>query len=282
MSDLADKLSQAIEKKNNSIETWNWLDKDGESKRFIDMSYDELQIAYNHTLDMLYRKSQPKYGKIEVRKNIQKMYTSCNSELLLRYIQHDLAIDIFKTNKNVLDYINKFKEANHLTNSALITEMFSMIPKEYETLTIGDLLNAALDICEPINRKLISNKFIMSLNIWLTEDDKRELTEFDSEGNLRPWIQVMKERLFIDKGYFKIDPTGLNYSELRSLLNLQPSTHVSIIPTNTLILLRDKILLLLDNDLEYHIKKWTSLKSKIEQVADFKGWRLENKYDNKE
>ena len=256
MSDLADKLSQAIEKKNNSIETWNWLDKDGESKRFIDMSYDELQIAYNHTLDMLYRKSQPKYGKIEVRKNIQKMYTSCNSELLLRYIQHDLAIDIFKTNKNVLDYINKFKEANHLTNSALITEMFSMIPKEYETLTIGDLLNAALDICEPINRKLISNKFIMSLNIWLTEDDKRELTEFDSEGNLRPWIQVMKERLFI--------------------------THVSIIPTNTLILLRDKILLLLDNDLEYHIKKWTSLKSKIEQVADFKGWRLENKYDNKE
>ena len=282
MSDLADKLSQAIEKKNNSIETWNWLDKDGESKRFIDMSYDELQIAYNHTLDMLYRKSQPKYGKIEVRKNIQKMYTSCNSKLLLRYIQHDLAIDIFKTNKNVLDYINKFKEANHLTNSALITEMFSMIPKEYETLTIGDLLNAALDICEPINRKLISNKFIMSLNIWLTEDDKRELTEFDSEGNLRPWIQVMKERLFIDKGYFKIDPTGLNYSELRSLLNLQPSTHVSIIPTNTLILLRDKILLLLDNDLEYHIKKWTSLKSKIEQVADFKGWRLENKYDNKE
>ena len=282
MSDLADKLSQAIEKKNNSIETWNWLDKDGESKRFIDMSYDELQIAYNHTLDMLYRKSQPKYGKIEVRKNIQKMYTSCNSELLLRYIQHDLAIDIFKTNKNVLDYINKFKEANHLTNSALITEMFSMIPKEYETLTIGDLLNAALDICEPINRKLISNKFIMSLNIWLTEDDKRELTEFDSEGNLRPWIQVMKERLFIDNGYFKIDPTGLNYSELRSLLNLQPSTHVSIIPTNTLILLRDKILLLLDNDLEYHIKKWTSLKSKIEQVADFKGWRLENKYDNKE
>ena len=274
MSDLADKLSQAIEKKNNNIESWAWMDKNGDTKRFVDMDYDELQTAYNHTLDMLYRKSQPKFGKIEVRKNIQKMYNSCNSELLLRYIQHDLAIDVFKTNKNVLDYINQFKEVNHLTNSASVTEMFSMLPKEFETLTIGDLLNAALDICEPINRKLISNK--------LTEDDKKELTEFDQNGELRPWVQVMKERLFIDGGYFKIDPTGLNYSELRSLLNLQPSTRVSIIPTNTLILLRDKILLLLDNDLEYHIKKWNNLKSQIEQVAEFKGWRIENKYDNKE
>lgn len=280
MSDLADKLSQAIEKKNNSVDSWIWIDKNGNSTKFVDMDAEQLQHVYNHTLDMLYRKSQPKYGKIEVRKNIQKMYQSCNSELLLRYIQHDLNIDIFKTNKDVLDYINRFKEINHVSNNEPITTMFSNVPKEFEVLTIGDLLNAALDICEPINRKLISNKFIMSLNIWLTDDDKRDLTEYDENMNLRPWIQVMKERLFIDGGYFKIDPTGLNYSELRSLLNLQPSTHVSIIPTNTLILLRDKILLLLDNDLEYHIKKWVNLKTQIEDVAKYKGWKLINKYDN--
>jgi hypothetical protein len=50
-----------------------------------------------------------------------------------------------------------------------------------------------------------------------------------------------------------------------------------------LLLLRDKILLLLDNDLEYHIKKWTTLKDQIENVAAYKGWTLVNKYnDNKE
>lgn len=65
----------------------------------------------------------------------------------------------------------------------------------------------------------------------------------------------MKERLFIDGGYFRVTPTGLNYSELRNLLNLESRSRVSSTPSDTLYLLRDKILLLLDNDLEYHIKK---------------------------
>ena len=57
------------------------------------MSFDELQKAYNHTLDMLYRKTNYKFGKLEVRKNIQKLHRSCNAELLHRYLQHDLAIE---------------------------------------------------------------------------------------------------------------------------------------------------------------------------------------------
>lgn len=219
------------------------------------MSLEDLQKAYNHTLDMLYRKTNYKYGKLEVRKNIQKIHDSCNAELLHRYLQHDLAIPMFKTNKDVLDFINKFKESQCATNEDSITVMFSNLPKEFETLTIGDLLRACLDACEPINRKLISNEFITSLGIWLTEDEKKDLTEFDEEGKLRPWIQVMKERLFIDGGYFRVVPTGLSYAELRALLNLEQRTRVSSVPSATLRLLRDKILLLLDNDLEYHIKK---------------------------
>jgi hypothetical protein len=65
----------------------------------------------------------------------------------------------------------------------------------------------------------------------------------------------MKERLFIDGGYFKVIPTGLSYAELKALLNLEQRTRVSSVSSATLALLRDKILLLLDNDLEYHIKK---------------------------
>jgi hypothetical protein len=150
------------------------------------MSEEDLQKAYNHTLDMLYRKTNYKFGKLEVRKNIQKIHRSCNAELLHRYIQHDLTIDIFKTNKDILDFINRFKEANGVTNDDSITLMFSNLPKEFETLTIGDLLLACLDACEPINRKLISDEFIMSLGIWLTEDEKKDLTEYDENGKLRP------------------------------------------------------------------------------------------------
>ena len=283
MGDLADKLKQAIEKRTNSMENWTWMDKNGNSVRLIDMTDEELQHSYNHTLDMLYRKSNFKYGKLEVRKNIQKIHESCNSELLRRYLQYELAVDMFKTNKDLLDFIMKFKEANHVTNEDNITVMFSNLPKEFETLTIGDLIKACLDTCEPINRKLISNDFIMSLGIWLTEDEKRDLTEYDENGKLRPWVEVMKERLFIDGGYFRVTPTGLNYSELRSLLNLESRSRVSSTPSDTLYLLRDKILLLLDNDLEYHIKKWEGLKEQIEKVAESRNLVLVNKYnDNKE
>lgn len=282
MSDLADKLTQAMEKRANSIDNWTWINKNGESIRLLDMSLDELQKAYTHTLDMLYRKTNYKFGKLEVRKNIQRLHESCNAELLHRYIQHDLAIEMFKTNKDILDFINKFKEVNGATNEDSITIMFENLPKEFETLTIGDLLKACLDACEPINRKLISNEFIISLGIWLTEDEKKDLTEFDENGKLRPWVEVMKERLFIDGGYFRVVPTGLSYAELRSLLNLESRTRVSLVPTATLKLLRDKILLLLDNDLEYHIKKWSILKEQIENVAIYKGWNLVNKYANKE
>ena len=129
------------------------------------MSQEELQRCYNHTTDMLYRKTNYKFGKLEVRKNIKKMYDACNSELLHRYIQHELTVDVFKTNKDILDFINRFKETNGVKNEDNITIMFSGLPKEFETLTVGDLLKACLDICEPINRRLISNKFIVSLGI---------------------------------------------------------------------------------------------------------------------
>jgi len=281
MSDLGDKLSKAIEKRNGDINSWTWIDKNGDSVRLIDMSVDELQKCYTHALDMLYRNTNYKFGKYVVRENIHKIYNACNAELLHRFIQHELNVDIFKTNRDILDYINRFKEANHLTNNNNITDMFDGIPKEYEELTIGDLVRSCLDTLEPVNRRLISNEFIMSLGVWLTDEDKKDLTEYDSRGKLIPWLQVMRERLFITGGFFKIIPSGLSYQELRSLINLESHTKVSAIPSATLRLLRDKILLMLDQDLEYHIKKWTEIQQRIEEVAKYKGWELVNKYDSK-
>lgn len=278
MSDLGDKLSKAIEKRNGDINSWTWIDKNGDSVRLIDMSVDELQKCYTHALDMLYRNTNYKFGKYVVRENIHKIYNACNAELLHRFIQHELNVDIFKTNRDILDYINRFKEANHLTNNNNITDMFDGIPKEYEELTIGDLVKSCLDTLEPVNRRLISNEFIMSLGVWLTDEDKKDLTEYDSRGKLIPWLQVMRERLFITGGFFKIVPSGLSYQELRSLINLESHTKVSAIPSATLRLLRDKILLMLDQDLEYHIKKWTEIQQRIEEVAKYKGWELVNKY----
>ena len=142
-----------------------WLKNNNTTVRLLDLDAGELQEVYDHTLDMLYHKSNYKFGKYEVRKNIQNMYNSCNAELFRRYISHDTNLDIFKTSKDILDYINAFKEKNGATNDDLITVAFSNIPKEFETLTIDDLLRACLDTLYPISRKIVNNQFIMSLGI---------------------------------------------------------------------------------------------------------------------
>jgi hypothetical protein len=49
------------------------------------------------------------------------------------------------------------------------------------------------------------------------------------------------------------------------------------LPSSTLKLMKDKVLVLLDADTDYHIEKWKTLKSNIEKVCEYKGITLRNK-----
>jgi phage head maturation protease len=53
-----------------------------------------------------------------------------------------------------------------------------------------------------------------------------------------------------------------------------------MMPTDTIKLLRDKVLLLLDHDLEYHINRWDTLREKIQSVAMEKGFILKDRDAN--
>ena len=72
---------------------------------------------------------------------------------------------------------------------------------------------------------------------------------------MRKWLDVVKERLFLPNIRLRIDQKGLSYTEFRALIQLRDLPKISALPTTTLKLLRDKIFLLLDNDLNYHIDK---------------------------
>jgi hypothetical protein len=62
------------------------------------------------------------------------------------------------------------------------------------------------------------------------------------------------------------------------MIRLGDQPKYSSLPTATLTLLRDKILLLLENDLNYHINRWMGLKTQVEKVAEYKKFNLKNKY----
>ena len=194
----------------------------------------------------------------------------------MRFMIHDSNVG-FTTNKDLFDYIVAAKKQYNATDADSITTIVTGVPSVYERITIGQLLDACFDKLGTFNKKLLSDKFILSQGIWLTEDEKKELTEYEPDGTMRKWLDVVKERLFLANVRLRIDQKGLSYSEFRSLVQMDKLPKISSLSTATLTLLRDKILLLLDGDLNYHIDKWMDIISKLKKVAEYKGITLVTK-----
>ena len=270
ITEFGDALKNAMANKINDLNQYVWKGKDGKEVRLLDMSPDELQKAYNHTTDMLYNTNKYTPGKLQVKKNIRTLISHCNAELLKRYIIHECNVDILKSPIEIIQFIRDSKKANNLTDTDSVTTLFNHLPKEFESITLDLLLSSCLDQLDIINRKMISDNFILSQGIWLTDSEKFDLTEYDSNGQIRPWMEVIKERLILPNIKLRVDPKGFSYSEFRSLIHLSPLPKISSLPTDTLRLLRDKVFILLDADTDYHITKWEEIKSNIEKVAEYK------------
>ena len=270
ITEFGDALKNAMANKTNDLNQYVWKGKDGKEIRLLDMSPDELQKVYNHTTDMLYNTNKYTPGKLQVKKNIRTLILHCNAELLKRYIIHECNVDILKSPIEIIQFIRNSKKANNLTDTDSVTTLFNHLPKEFESITLDLLLSSCLDQLDIINRKMISDNFILSQGIWLTDSEKVDLTEYDSNGQIRPWMEVIKERLILPNIKLRVDPKGFSYSEFRSLIHLSPLPKISSLPTDTLRLLRDKVFILLDADTHYHIAKWEEIKSNIEKVAEYK------------
>ena len=111
----------------------------------------------------------------------------------------------------------------------------------------------------------------------MTDDEKIELTVRDEQGKMRNRIEVVKERLCLPAEVkIRICPTGLSFAEFRSLVQLTAFPKISSLSTIALKTLRDKILLLLDNDINYHVDKWTTLLNNITRVAEARNINIQD------
>ena len=263
-TEFGEKLQNAMD----SIESLVWKDKTGNSVKLMTAPEEDLRKWYKHCYEMLYNVSPWSPGKYKIKENIRETWDACNTELFVRYLLHDCNTDI-KTKKDILDYINSQKalhEESILNES--ISILFSGLDPIFEKVTVDRLMDACFDKLDVLNKKMITDKFILTQGIWLTDEEKVELTEVDKNGRLRNRMEVIKERLCLDPTIkLRVSPTGLSFAEFRSLVQLTTLPKISSLSTIALKTLRDKILLLLDNDLNYHIDKWNTLMSNIQRVA---------------
>lgn len=103
----------------------------------------------------------------------------------------------------------------------------------------------------------------------------KDLTEYDENGKVRDRKTVIKERLLLNPAVeIHFNSRGLTFNEFRMITQIDGRPKFSMLSTSVITLLRDKLLLVLDQDLEYHIQKWTALKEHLELIAEQKGITL--------
>lgn len=266
-TEFGEKLQNAI----NSLNSYVWVNKDGSTVKMMDMPADVLQKSARHCFEMLYNDNSWNVGRVVVRKNIHNIISACNTELFVRYLLHESGLDAFKTRKDLLDCINQYRAGSESDITDLsISEIFNGLPPEFEKITIRSLMDACFDKLGVFNNKIINDKFLYYQGIWLTPQEKVDLTEKDENGVMRDRKEVICERLSLplkNPKQLRFNQTGLSYTEFRSIIQMPPMAKISSLPSTTLLTLRDKVLLLLDNDLDHHINKWTKLLKNCMEVA---------------
>lgn len=272
-TEFGEKLQKAME----SVDSLTWKDKNGNIIKLMDAQASDLIKWYKHCWEMLYNTSPFNPGKVTIKTTIKKTWDACNTELFMRWLLHEANIPGLKTNVDVIALINEYRDGDEDILNNSISTMFDGLDPIFERITISRLMDACFDKLDILNKKMITDKFILSQGLWLTDEEKVELTVRDEQGRMRNRIEVVKERLCLPNDVkIRICPTGLSFTEFRSLVQLTAFPKISSLTTVALKTLRDKILLLLDNDLNYHIEKWTTLLNNIARVAEARNIKIQD------
>lgn len=287
MTMLKEKLTEAINAKNNDVKSFVWklarrADGSQEEIQLMNATPDQLNQFYKHCYSMLYSTDRLNPGRYVLLDIIREQREKCNVELYLRKLK-----DGTFTNgesyprhlycQDVLNCIRMNKEhfpQNELKNIS-ITAITGGVPKEFSRLSIDSVISGCLDTLGNFDNKHITFSFILNLGVYLTPEEMKEFNEKDKDGNTRSKLEVIKERLNIKPSVrLIVKPTGLNYTELRAMLNLR-SKKYSDLTTDQLITLRNKVLFRLEQEVNFHIEQWEERVRQIELVAQTKGIVLE-------
>lgn len=276
---LKEKLEEALKKTNKEkLESYVWKGKKvkvGDSfvqdeKRLVDSSIEELLRFRTYCEIMLTNQSVTEPGRQIVLKTIKDQRLRCTVELFIRSVETaESGIPRYLLNEQI-QTILKHKDIK--AKDSVLSDVSVNCPIEYKDLPLPLIIEGCLEKLGVFNRKHITLAFILKQGVWLTQQELAELTEYDEAGNLKNRLDVIRERLNIDKNImFRINSKGLSYSNLRSVLQLTNKKYNEL-TTDQLKVLRNRILFNLEAEVNQHIKQWETRIKEINEVIDSKGW----------
>lgn len=288
MTELGDKLSAAIEAKNNDIKNFTWkfarlTDGTQNEIKLIDATPEQLRSFYKHCNSMLYSTDSLNPGRYVLLDQIAEQRNKCNVEIFLRKLESGAICADGKPYSRYLyiqdlrSYINANKKdfpASEWKNIS-ISSCTGNLPREFERISINDVMDGCLDNLGWLSTKHITFSFILKLGVYLTPEELKEFDVKDAEGKTRSKLEVIKERLNMKSSVrLTVKPGGLNFNELRAMVNLKRKKY-SELTTDQLTVLRNKVLFKLENEVMYHISQWEEKIKQIKMVAESKGIDLE-------
>ena len=284
MTLLRERLLEAQERKENDIKSFTWLypkDRDNgniqNEVKLVSCTEEQLKGFYSHCNKMLYNDSKENPGRVNVLKIIQDQITKIGVELMLR--------DFESKNENFDRFsfalsIDEFLEKNKDVDSKVATiKNFIKVPRKYEDLTLYSVYEGCIGKLGLFENPHITRSFILRMGLWLnkgTGDYKKlkEWSELNKLSSLNTMEKVYKYLRLREYDKLRSNPTGLNLSQMKGMLEITHSKKYTDLTTEQLVTLRYRVLLDLRANVRSHISKWETLKHQIELVAESKGFKL--------
>lgn len=284
---LGEALKKAMDSKKNDYSAFVWKEekrKEGnklvqDSIRIIDMTPEQLKRCYEHCDKMLNNEDPKHLGRYNVLEEINSQINKCNVELLLRYFENNYLKDNREDIKRRTLWfsLRKLMENNPEINDwsiVPITKISSNLPSEFNDINIADVMDGCLDYLGVYDKQHLTMTFITKMGLWFNKAEESELKGNSNVDRLK----IAKEKLHLpEKLNLKFSEKGLSYHEMRSMLILPKKQKYSDMTTKQLSVLRDKVLLRLQREIDGHIFNWKRLKKQLELVAESKGVDLHEK-----
>lgn len=280
MTVLGDKLQEALDVKKEDVNSYVWkgprVNGVQEEFKLIDADYDTLKKWYNRCITMLNNTDVHTPGRLVLVNIIDDQISRCRAELLMRWLRKEKQYTNIKCLQDLRQIIANNKEI--LTPETIktypICEVMSGLPIEFQTVSVGKVLDACMDLLGVFDCSHVTRNFIVKMGLWFTPQElQNELCQRDpNTGKPRNRLEVVREILKVDPAIrLRISETGLTFNEFKAIFNIQKDKYSSY-SSEQLNVLANKILYRLQNQCEEQAKQWQDKANEIAKVANIKGW----------